>query len=188
MMLELYYKYCSFLSKFSSRSMSYTDLMTEFTADMTSIFGKLDPSIRSKLRKRGIKVTHTTNAGFDTEYQRLEMDRNRLLSAQLAVSCTTLVEVPTITEYKFVKIDPLGSKKSDLEFNLRDIEKQLINFECIERDINMYLNFLRDVDDKDHTHTLNIISNILRSVGIKSIIDPDRESETFILDNTPIHT
>lgn len=69
--------------------------------------GRLDPSIRKKLQKRGISIIQSIYAGFDMEYWNIGLKNNQLLSVQLAVIAKMLIKVPFLKSYELSSLDPL---------------------------------------------------------------------------------
>ena len=71
---------------------------------------KLDPSIRSKLVKRGSSITQNIYTGFDTEYVNESTLYNRLLSVQLSVNSKTMLSLPLTPEFDYKEVDVLSGK------------------------------------------------------------------------------
>lgn len=82
--LALYYLCCSAQAKVTE----YID--AELTATLKVqervLLAKLDASIRFHLRKQGLTFIKNTYTGFDTEFNNISLDRNSLVSVQLAIA------------------------------------------------------------------------------------------------------
>jgi len=95
----------------------HADIYTDYINISKELLHKLDPSIRTKLSKRGISITHNIYTGFDTEYSNINSLCNKLLSIQLSVSSRTLVQFPNIKEFDYKEIDVLTGKEYAKESN-----------------------------------------------------------------------
>ena len=87
------------------------DLYTDYINMSKELLHKLDPSIRTKLSKRGISISHNIYTGFDTEYSNINSVSNKLLSIQLSVSSRTLVQFPFVKEFDYNEIEILTGKE-----------------------------------------------------------------------------
>jgi hypothetical protein len=81
----------------------------------TKVFGKIDPSIRVKMRKKGVSIIQNAYTGFDTEYKNIDFKRNELISVQLAVNTKTLLKLPLHTEYTLSSLETLTGKEHKLK-------------------------------------------------------------------------
>lgn len=188
--LELYLKFADVLAELKERGVDIkeSDIAVDLVSDMRILYSKIDPSIRVKMIKKGINITHNVYTGFDTEYEKIDMDHNKLLSAQLAVGFSTLVQIPYMQDYSMVKIDPLDNKKYELGVNFNKLETEIVLKEEMVKDINRYINYIRMINDKGYSDSMKFISNILREKGFKSIVDKEKEIEIFITEDSPIYT
>jgi len=82
-----------------SEKILIADLIVDLQTYASKLYGNLNPSIRDSLRQRGITVTENIYCGFDTEYKNIEMDKNKILSAQWAVNSKIVLTLPYLTEY-----------------------------------------------------------------------------------------
>jgi hypothetical protein len=74
------------------------------------LFERLDPSIRLYLVKRGISIKENVYVGFDTEFTKIGLCTNRIVSSQLAVSSKIYLKVPRLDVYKLAKVDEQTNK------------------------------------------------------------------------------
>jgi hypothetical protein len=86
------------------------DLITEFRVQERILYAKLDPSIRHHIRKQGLGVTSNTYVGFDTEFNNLDIKRNSLISAQLAITSKIYLKIPKSPRYTISKLDLESNK------------------------------------------------------------------------------
>ena len=126
-----------------SFSLRLNDKITDLTADLINlnkeILAKLDPSIRKKLQNRGISLIQNVYAGFDTEFKRINENKNKLLSVQLAINTKLLLRIPKNDQYKLSTIDVITGKEYKLPKN-KDF-----NFNIIEKTINHAINNIRSL-------------------------------------------
>gem|GEM_PF-1417762 len=113
-----------------------TELVTDFKTKSLELYGKLDPSIRRHLQKRGISIIQNIYTGFDTEFQTTELGVNKLLSVQLAVTTKTYLKIPRKMNYSVSSLEVDTSqlhpmKKSSLLFNYSKIESTIQR--CIDQ-------------------------------------------------------
>lgn len=62
---------------------------------------RISPSIREKMKKVNPKVVRQVVCGYDTEYKNESYGKNKLVSAQLAISGNLSLEITTRTNYAF---------------------------------------------------------------------------------------
>jgi len=63
-------------------------------------YGRIAPSVRAALKRKSITITKNIYCGFDTEYEHVDMSKNKILSAQFAVSSKVLLSIPLVSPYK----------------------------------------------------------------------------------------
>lgn len=97
-MLNLYYLTLEGLQSLEKIDDLTDESISDFQADLINLnrelYGKIDPSLRNKIQKRGITIFQNIYTGFDTEYQNKDTKTNRLLSVQLAVNTHTFIKIP----------------------------------------------------------------------------------------------
>lgn len=86
--------------KADKKAREVSDIRSDMEVLSKMLYSQLDPSIRSKLQRRGISVIQNVYAGFDTEYQNIDTKTNKLLSVQLAINTRTLLKLPITTPYR----------------------------------------------------------------------------------------
>jgi hypothetical protein len=93
----------TFLCKYNDKSEENPDTFTDFKVLARSLFLKLDPSIRTKLVKRGVSIIQNIYTGFDSEFKNINLTLNKLLSVQLAVTTKTILKIPLNSDFDSVK-------------------------------------------------------------------------------------
>jgi len=66
----------------------------------SELYNGLDSSLIREFRYRGVIITENVYTGFDTEYYQISVNKNKLLSVQLAISTKTLLRLPHKIYYK----------------------------------------------------------------------------------------
>jgi hypothetical protein len=102
----------------------------------------LDPSVKSILTSRGLKIIFNYYTGFDTEYQRLysKFSKNELLSVQQSGNTGLYLKIPLRYGYKISYINPSTCKKS---YIIEEDERMLNVQEFVETGINAVLEAYR---------------------------------------------
>jgi len=137
-----------------------SDLMADFINLNKEILAKLDPSIRRKLKNRGITVTQNIYAGFDTEFKRINENKNKLLSVQLAINTKTLLRIPKNERYTLSTLDAVTGKEFKLAKNKN------FNFNLIENTINQSINSIRSFKCTNDFYLANLIFD-LKMLNVK---------------------
>lgn len=137
----------------------------------------LDSMIRIKLRKQGITLTHNIYAGYDSEYKKIDMKYNKLLSVQLALSTQSVLKLPLNTEYNFGYKSKSGSLINESESPILDSDKILGE---LRHGIKMY----RKLKYGGHDESLSRLITGVKDFG-KSYITDD-EHLYIIYANTPV--
>lgn len=75
-------------------------------------------------------IVQNSYTGFDTEFQNLDVSKNKLISIQLAVSTKTYLKIPLVKSYKISSIEAKSKKvkkfvNSSNEFNYEKMEKSI---------------------------------------------------------------
>jgi hypothetical protein len=130
------------LYKFETDNVSEedTDLRADYENLTKTLFGKIDPSIRYKLQKRGISIIQNIYTGFDTEYKNIDPKYNKLISVQLAISTKTLLKIPKYSKYNLSKQNPLTSEvyniiKQEVILN-KEGKKDEFRYGLVENSLN----------------------------------------------------
>ena len=130
----------------------YTDLMTlnedyyltkeNYLENKTlekELYSKIDPSIRLKLKNKGLSLIQNIYSGYDSEYKEINANNNRLLSVQLAVNTKTLLKLPNNKGYSLSKLNALTDDVYEISgFASLDLIK-------LEEELNKCINKLRVV-------------------------------------------
>jgi len=136
------------------------EIISDFKEKEKEIYGRLDPSIRHHIQKRGISIKANTYIGFDT---------NSLVSAQLAVTTKTYVHIPRVTGYKISVLDEKSNKVIKLKTN-----SPSFNYVKIESSIQMCINRIRSTKYSHHDRDMLIVSECLRMIrGLSYFEHPD---------------
>lgn len=148
------------------------DLRLNLKTLLNELFGKLDPSLRSKVQKRGITIQQNIYTGFDTEYKNVDSKTNKLLSVQLAVSTRTQLKVPLYEDYRLMSLDSLtGQEYLILKPNTKDSKgKSSFNFDLVERSLNLSIKEIRSIKYKTNDASISVIQEGLKSLGIPNMV------------------
>lgn len=139
--------------------------------------GCLDSMVRLKLRKIGVSLSQNIYCGYDSEYKKVDMKFNKLLSVQLALSTQTILKLPTNTEFTFGYKSKSGEFFSDTPDSILETEKIL---GCLRSGIKIY----RFLKYGNYDDSLNLLVSGLKSSGKSVFIDGDQFHVIF--PNTPI--
>jgi len=158
-----------------------SDLNADFKASAQNIFGKIDPSLRSKLQKRGISIIQNTYTGFDTEYKNIDPKYNKLISVQLAVNTKTLLKVPKYSKYELSSLDTLNGR----EYKVNKVNKgKGFNYIMVENSLNKNINEIRNLKFKRNDASIFVLIEGLKRLNIPFIEKDD--SFVFSFPRTPI--
>lgn len=138
------------------------ELIADFRVYERDLYGKLDPSIRFYLQKRGISIREHINVGFDTEFTKSGPETNCLVSAQLAISTKSYLLIPRIEPYKLSTIDeqtnkltPIGRLSGDLNYS-----KLETSIQCCIESIRRIKYFKNDTGMLILTESLRLIKGL----------------------------
>jgi hypothetical protein len=134
------------------------------------LYGRLDPSIRHYLQKRGISIHQNTYVGFDTEFMLKGSGLNSLISAQLAVTTKSYVKIPKKIPYQ---ISRLNESNKIIELNNQSSE---FNYPKLEASINMLIEGIRSLKYANQDVSMLILSEGLKF--IKGITYTELEDHT----------
>jgi hypothetical protein len=144
------------------------------------LYGRLDPSIRHHLQKRGISIKENIYIGFDTEFTRQSSLRNKLISAQLAVSTRTYVQIPIKRSYKISSLDVTTNK-----LKLVKKDSKNLNYSKIETSIQICIDAIRSTKYKNSDAGMLILNEGLRLIKGMSYNEKD-DYITFALPRSVI--
>jgi hypothetical protein len=143
------------------------------------LYSRLDPSIREKLKNKGISIIQNIYTGYDSEYKAIDAKNNELLSVQLAVNTKTLLKLPNNKAYSITKLNTLTGEVYDVSYSIY-LDAQLLEKEinkCIKR-IRLLSNF-QIIDDSVE----RIVKSLIKE-GVR-YIENDKEF-IFTFERTPI--
>jgi hypothetical protein len=126
---------------------------------MSTVYNKLDPSIKSKLNKPGITVIQNIHTGFDTEYKYLEGNKNDLISVQLAVNTQSILKIPKMSDYYACSIDALSNRKSKVEKHV------CFNYTTFEQHVSKCISEIRKIKYKDYDILMSILSDGFKKIS-----------------------
>ena len=159
------------------------DLYTDYINMSKELLHKLDPSIRTKLSKRGISISHNIYTGFDTEYSNINSVSNKLLSIQLSVSSRTLVQFPFVKEFDYNEIEILTGKEY-AKFGDKYTTIENIDWFWIKNYINSTISYIRFLKYANYDDSLDNLVIGLRDDKYK-YVEKDN-SIVFVFDRSPI--
>ena len=145
-----------------------TDLEADYESLSYNLFSKLDPSLRSKLQKKGISIIQNIYTGFDTEYKRVDSKFNKLISVQLAVNTKTLLKIPKYSEYELSSLHALTNESYKLNKNEKDF-----NFEMLENSLKKCIKEIRSIKYKNNDISINVLTEGLKRINIPYIEKDD---------------
>lgn len=134
------------------------------------LYSMLDPSIRHYIQKRGISLRENTYIGFDTEFTKKELLYNEMVSAQLAVTTRTYVQIPKNNSYNISMIDEKSNKVIKQTTSSLDL-----NYSKIAMSIQLVINAVRKL--KYSQHDLSMLSLIESLKVVKGIQYTDQEDQ-----------
>ena len=109
---------------------SVVDLLADLKSYERILFTKIDPSIRHHMRKVGVSLIKNTYCGFDTEFNNVGVEKNSLVSSQLAITSKLNVKIPKVKRYKLSVLDVDRNKIKNVKlssdkFNFRKAEESI---------------------------------------------------------------
>ena len=153
-----------------------TDLETDLKIRERVLFSKLDPSISFHMRKQGISFIKNTYTGFDTEFNFEDVKRNRLVSAQLAISSKVFIKIPKTPRYT---ISTMNIKENRLHALNKD--SSVFNYYKVENTIQWVMQEIKLMKYGNYEEMMLIITESLKVIkGLKYF-----EAEDYTLFNLP---
>jgi hypothetical protein len=135
------------------------DVLIEFQNLSKALLLRLDSSIRTKIQKRGLGIKENVYTGFDTEYTQTGSEVNKLVSSQLAVSCKTYIQIPTVTGYSLSKLDEESNKLIHLKHSSKEF-----NYAKVENSINHCVSRIRLLRYGKYDLTIKVLVESMRLV------------------------
>jgi hypothetical protein len=100
----------------------------------------LDNTIKVQVRKQGIIINQNTYAGFDTEFNFLNLGKNNLISAQLAVTSRIQIKLPNNPKYSISTLDTKTTKIYKLK-----TESSQFNYWKVENTIRVLIQEVKGI-------------------------------------------
>jgi hypothetical protein len=164
---------------FSIEGLSKTELNSDIVLDLKTrekdLYGRIDPSIRHHLSKRGVSIKENVYVGFDTEFCRKDKDHNTLLSAQLAITTKHYVQIPRHTPYTISSLDEKNRVKKLSKHS------SVFNYTKLETSIQMCIGEIRRLKYGNYDVTLLKLLESLRLIKGLDYFD----DETFTVFSLP---
>lgn len=140
-----------------------SDELIELKCLEKDLYGRLDPSIRCYIQKKGINIKQNTYIGFDTEFTKKDLEFNTLVSAQLAVTTKTYVKIPTSKGYQMSQLDE--NSNSLIPVNT---SSTVLNYTKIENSIKMFIAEVRGIKYSKHDESILVLTETLKMIkGLK---------------------
>ena len=134
------------------------------------IYTMLDPSIRHHIQKLGISLKENTYIGFDTEFTKTDLVLNEMVSAQLAVTTKTYVQIHKNNAYSISHIDENSNRVIKQQTSSLDL-----NYKKIEMSIQTVITAIRKL--KYLQHDLSMLSIIESLKVVKGIRYTEQEDK-----------
>jgi hypothetical protein len=155
----------------------HADLILDLRSLERDLYERLDPSIRHRIMKRGVSIKQNIYIGFDTEFTKSAKDvnRNTLVSAQLAVNTRSYIQIPLNPPYTLSSLD--GKNK------IVPIDKRStgFNYSKVETSIQLGIARVRRIKYEENDGCLLILTETLRLVKGLSY----KESSDWIVFSLP---
>lgn len=174
------------------------DLISDLESSRNELNGRLDPSLRLQIQKRGLTVVQNTYMGFDTEYECISNKKNKLLSMQTAVQGRTLIKVPLYNLLDISFIHPHTSEittfykptiNSFLPDSASECENQNINeMDLINESLKVVVQKMRCNYSGLYNFNDEIISKLKEVKGITYFEDKRKDHIVFALPLTTQNT
>lgn len=150
----------NFIVESLQNSYEEMDLISDFESLSNIIYGKLDPSIRHHLQKRGLSIKENVYVGFDTEFTKNDDGfTNTIVSSQLAVTSKVYVQIPRPLEYKISSIDEQSNMLIHQVTNSSNF-----NYSKIEMSIQICINNIRKIKYGQNDLGMLILTEGLRLI------------------------
>ena len=152
----------------------------DFLVKEKELYGKMDPSIRHHLQKRGLSIKENTYIGFDTEFTKSSLETNCLVSAQIAVTTKSYIKIPRVRRYQVSTVDEKTNKLIILSNNTTKF-----NYAKIEESIQKCIDEIRLIKYSRSDGEMLILSECLKMIKGLSYYEQD-DYTTFSLPRSVI--
>jgi len=132
------------------------------------LYGRLDPSIRHQIQKRGIGIKENIYIGFDTEFTISNAKENKMVSAQLAITTKSYVQIPKVYKYTISTIDEKTNSIIKISKN-----SNTFNYTKLEMSIQKNIELIRMLKYEKYDYGMEIITECLKLIKGLSYIDKD---------------
>ena len=135
------------------------DVFYDLKSKESELYSLLDQSIVSHLQKRGIRIKENIYIGFDTEFTSKDLITNTLVSAQLAVTSKTYIQLPKNNPYSISKVDEKTNKIKKQTNN-----SSIFNYKKIENSIQLCINEIRKIKYETYDSSMLVLTESLRMI------------------------
>lgn len=153
------YLFCLETLENKSISTETEDLVADLKSLELEIYGRLEPSLRKQIQKRGLSIKANTYIGFDTEFTRKDSETNTLISTQLAVTTKTYVQIPKNTSYSLSTLDVKSNKVLKIVKS-----SKVLNYSKIETSLQMCIREVRKIKYGKIDESMLVLTECLRLI------------------------
>jgi hypothetical protein len=156
------------------------DLISSFKNKADILLSRVDSSIQHHMRKQGIRISQNSYLGFDTEFNQIEMCKNKLISAQLAISSKLQIKLPLNQKYTLSMLDVESNKLHRVK-NTSDE----FNYKKVETSIQYLIQQIRSIKFGCYDENMTVLAECLKEIRGMSYCETNG-SIIFTVPNTPI--
>ena len=161
LILNLYYLTISTINTVECKK-NFEDL-EDVLADLKMferlLFSKIDSSIRYHMRKVGISIVKNTYCGFDTEFINTDVEKNSLVSSQLAITSKISVKIPKIKKYKLSIIDVERNKLKKVK-----LSSDVFNFNKVEMSIDWVIKEIKLLKYGNYDESMLVLGEVMKII------------------------
>jgi len=151
-----------------SSELNSEDLISDLKEKERELYGRLDPSIRHHIVKRGLSIKENIYVGFDTEFTNIGVETNSLLSSQLAVTTKTYVQIPRIEKYTTSNMDAKTNRLIPQQTNSSNF-----NYSKIEMSIQICIAKIRKIKYCENDLGMLILSECFKLIKGLSYVEKE---------------
>lgn len=160
------YQFCLETLHSPALSIENPDLIADLELLERELYGRLDPSVRLHLQKKGMSIKQNTYIGYDSEFTNKTMELNNLISIQLAVTTKTYVQIPKTVPYTLSTMD--GNKVIKMKKS-----SSIFNYPKIETSIRMCVSEIRVLKYGKNDESMLVLTECLKMVKGLSYAEKD---------------
>lgn len=157
-LLIIMYLFCLESLHCTDISVENLDLIADLERLEKEIYGRLDPSVRQHIQKKGLSIKQNTYIGFDSEFTNKTMETNSLVSIQLAVTTKTYVQIPNNVPYTLSVVDS-NNKVLKIKGS-----STVLNYQKIEASIRMCISEIRVLKYGKNDESMLVLTECLKMV------------------------